>query len=120
MSETASTPPANGYIVIDREWMSYASWNAGTGTFTVFDGCCHPGGRGGTRLGADGRHGAQPPQPGNRRAGYPGYPGFYYTVQFYPVNATGAEAHVIVTVGFGPQTRFRVQEFEGVYTPSQY
>ncbi len=61
-----------------------------------------------------GRHSRHHPQP------YPGYPGFYYTVQFYPVNATGAEAHVIVTVGYGTDRRFRVQEFEGVYTPQSY
>jgi prepilin-type N-terminal cleavage/methylation domain-containing protein len=110
--------PGQGYLVIDQEWVRYTAYNAGV--FTVYDDQ-------NTAATVEGRGWGQT-TPTAHNVGtpvtvaqpYPGYPGFYYTVQYYPVNATGAEAHVIVTVGYGPQTRFRVVEFEGVYTPSQY
>ena len=51
---------------------------------------------------------------------HPDYPGFYYTVQLYPVNATGTEAHVVVSVGYGTVDRFRVQTFRSVYSPAKF
>jgi hypothetical protein len=114
--------PATGYIVVDKEWMQYSSITPGPpAAFNIdptdADGNGVPDARGWGQTTATAHNAGTPVTVAQE---YPGYPGFYYTVQYYPVNATGAEARVIVTVGYGPPTRFRVVEFEGVYTPSQY
>jgi len=48
---------------------------------------------------------------------HPRYPGFYYTVQFFPVNSSGAESAVVVSVGYGPRGRFRTHFLRSTYTP---
>ena len=116
------TPPASPYIVIDKEWIKYSQFTAGTpATFSVdpadTDGNGIPDARGFGLTFATGHNAGAPVTVAKE---YPGYPDFYYTVQYYPVNATGAEARVIVMVGFGTPKRFHVEAFEGVYTPGQY
>jgi hypothetical protein len=111
--------PSQGYLVIDKEWMPYSkAFNGTWDQYTVRD------------LNSDGvadrGFGRTTAAPHNQGAPvmiakeFPGYPGFYYTLQYYPVNATGAESRVIVSIGYGPETRFRTETFEGVYTPNQY
>lgn len=112
---TLSGAPQRGYIVIDQEWMPYDS--RGPSGFGVAD------------LDNDGNpdRGWGLTRPVVHRAGTPVtvarehdyYAGFYYTVQFYPLNATGLEAHVIVTIGYGTEKRFRVHTFRSIYTPLQ-
>ena len=49
------------------------------------------------------------------------YPGYYYTVQFYPSNSKGSEAKVIVSVGYGNIRKLRkVFFFDTYYTPAKY
>jgi len=48
---------------------------------------------------------------------HPRYPNFYYTVQFFPVNSSGAESAVVVSVGYGPRGRFRTHFLRSTYTP---
>jgi len=50
---------------------------------------------------------------------HPYYPGFYYTLQFYPTDATGQEAHVVISVGYGTPERFRVHTFRSIFAPSR-
>jgi prepilin-type N-terminal cleavage/methylation domain-containing protein len=117
IGSTPAGAPATGYFVIDKEWIRYSARDA-TG-FTIYNdpNTAAVDGRGwGLTTLADHKAGA----PVTVAQEYPGYPGFYYTIQYYPVNATGAEARVIVMVGFGTEKRFHVEAFEGVYTPSQY
>jgi len=117
----APAAPTSGYIVIDEEWMPYAS-RAAAG-FTVADlnnngvpdrGWGGTGPR--TELGVV--HLAGTPVTVARE--HPFYPGFYYTVQFYPADATGASAQVIITVGYGNPSFFRVHTFHTIYTPTSY
>jgi len=111
---TAPQPPASGYIVVDEEWMPYASFASGDpGSFTVAD--VSRRGWGGTRAAA---HLAGTPVTVARE--HPFYPGFYYTVQFYPTDAMASSAQVIVTVGYGNQNYFRVHTFHSIYSPTGY
>jgi len=48
---------------------------------------------------------------------HPFYPGFYYTVQFYPVNAGGSEARLIISVAYKTGKMFRTWFFRGAYAP---
>ncbi len=111
----AGAPP-QGYIVIDEEWMPYDGRD-GT-SFSVAD-LDNDGNadRGWGRTMAV-AHNAGTPVTVARP--HPYYPGFYYTVQFYPVNATGTEAHVVVSVGYGTVERFRVDTFRSVYSPAKF
>jgi prepilin-type N-terminal cleavage/methylation domain-containing protein len=109
--------PTQGYLVIDKEWMPY-TWNSGASQFTVPDLDGNGTADRGFGLTVAAPHNAGAPVTVAQE--YPGYPDFYYTIQYYPVNATGAEARVIVMVGFGTPKRFHVEAFEGVYTPGQY
>lgn len=118
----APAAPASGFLVIDKEWMSFGGpTSAGAPDASGFYLADLDGN--GVRDRGFGLTVAAPHNLGSPvtvAEEYPGYPGFYYTVQYYPVNATGAEARVIVMVGFGTQKRFHVEAFEGVYTPGQY
>jgi hypothetical protein len=105
--------PATGYIVVDQEWIQYTSRDADS-----FD----------WGENVDDFRGAGATEPARHQPGAPvafarehlRYPGFYYAVQFYPVNATGAEAKVLVSVGYGNEARFRVHFFHTVFTPTRY
>lgn len=112
--------PSPGYLVVDEEWMRYGTDSSVASTFNA-------GTHSGTlHVAADmRRHGQEDTAAGFHRAGTPltiarecpTYPGFYYAVQFYPVNATGSEAHVIISVGYGSDQRFRVHTLRSIYTP---
>jgi len=117
-------PPGTGYIVVDGEWMQYSSWTddgSGNGVFGVQpdgpDSDTAPDGRavGQTALSA---HHAGTPVTVARE--YPAYPGFYYAVQFYPVNASGLEAQLVVSVGYGTKDRFRVHTFRSLWSPTRF
>jgi hypothetical protein len=114
----AGWPPDEGYLVIDEEWMPYL-WDAVNARFIVRD------------LDNDGNpeRGAGDTTPAQHDVGAPvtiarehaRYPGFYYTVQFYPANATGAESKVIISVAYGRGERLRrAHFFHSIYTPATY
>ncbi len=119
-----ATPPS-GYIVVDEEWMPYtncATGAGGTGTFNVRTNAAGVPQRGwggtGPQAGLGVAHLAGTPVTVARE--HPFYPGFYYTVQFYPADATGASAQVIITVGYGNDNLFRAHAFHTIYTPTSY
>ena len=102
--------PLEGYLVIDREWMPYTYAAA---VFTVPD----------VKDRGWGNSTATPHSigaPVTIAREHPRYAGFWYTVQYYPVNARGAESKFVVSIGFGNKTRFSAQTFEGIYTPTTY
>lgn len=113
----ANFPPAEGYLVMDEEWMPY-EWDSTNQEFTVRD------------IDGDGTadRGWGNTEPTSHKVGTPvtiarehdRHDDFYYAVQYYPVNATGAEAKVIISVGYGNDRRFRVHTFHTIYTPSKY
>ncbi len=107
--------PNDGYIVIDEEWMSYASRDAASFTVGDLDNDGLPD-RGWADTGAI-AHAAGTPVTVARE--HPYYPGFYYTLQFYPTDATGQEAHVVISVGYGTPERFRVYTFRSIFVPSR-
>ena len=100
--------PPSGYIVIDDEWMSYDDT-----TPLSFTGLTR--GQGGTQAVAHG-----PGTPVTVAREHPSYPGFYYTVQFYPVNASGASAHMVVCVAYTTGNMLRVHTFRSIYTPAGF
>ena len=51
---------------------------------------------------------------------HPYYPGYYYSVQFYPVSSNGAESQVVISVGYGNQQHFRVHTLRTVYSPTTF
>jgi len=111
--------PASGYIVVDTEWIRYTSrnWDATNelGTF-AWDDPAEDRGAGDTAAPAH-----SPGTPVTVAREHPYHPGFYYTVQFYPVNASGAESKVFVSVGYGTARRLRrAHFFHTVYTPSKF
>ncbi|NLW51339.1 MAG: hypothetical protein GXY85_10960 [Candidatus Brocadiaceae bacterium] len=105
--------PVPGYIVVDEEWMRYDARSATS--FTISD-ANNDGkfdrGVGGTAAVA---HKAGTPVTVARE--HPFYPGFYYTVQFYPTNARGTSARMIVSVAYATGNMFRAWTFQGAYTP---
>ena len=107
-TQPAGGAPTAGYIVIDEEWMAYDGPTLNS--FTNLD-----RGWGGTE---DVDHQAGTPVTVARE--HPYYPGFYYTVQFYPVNATGAESHVVISVGYGNPAAFRVHTVRSIYSPATF
>jgi len=104
-SGTNDGAPLSGYIVVDEEWMHYTDRD--NDGFTV-----------------DAR-GVGDSEPTAHKAGtpvtvareHPFYPGFYYTVQFYPVNAGGSEARLIISVAYRTGKMFRTWFFRGAYAP---
>jgi prepilin-type N-terminal cleavage/methylation domain-containing protein len=121
----APAAPPTGYIVIDEEWMPYASCTPtapGEGRFNVAQNTngVYERGWGGTgpSTGVGVTHLAGTPVTVARE--HPFYPGFYYTVQFYPADATGASSQVIISVGYGNANLFRVHTFHTIYTPTSY
>jgi prepilin-type N-terminal cleavage/methylation domain-containing protein len=107
--------PMEGYIVIEEEWMPYES--RGPAGFTVAD--LNNDGlpdRGWADTGAV-AHAAGTPVTVARE--HPYYPGFFYTLQFYPTDATGQEAHVVISVGYGTEQRFRVYTLRSIFAPSR-
>jgi len=110
--------PAQGYIVIEEEWMPYESRDGLSFALdpTDADGDGIPDVRGWADTGAI----AHPPgTPVTVAREHPYYPGFYYTLQFYPTDATGQEAHVVISVGYGTPERFRVHTFRSIFAPSR-
>jgi len=107
--------PLEGFIVIEEEWMPYESRDAFS--FLVAD-LDNDGtlDRGWADTGAV-AHAAGTPVTVARE--HPYYPGFYYTLQFYPTDATGQEAHVVISVGYGTDRRFRVYTFRSIFAPSR-
>ena len=111
--------PPRGYIVIDGEWMVY-------GLRDPFSFTIDPADADGDGIPDDRGWGRTTPAPHNYGTPvtvarpHPYYPGFFYTVQFYPVNARGTEAHVLVSVGYGTAERFRVQTFRSVYSAAKF
>jgi hypothetical protein len=99
--------PPTGYIVVDEEWMHYASRDD-TG-FTI-----DARGIGGTTATA---HVAGTPVTVARE--HLLYPDFYYTMQFYPVNANGAESRLLISVAYKTGKMFRAWFFRSVYTPAE-
>ncbi|MHC4481641.1 MAG: type IV pilus modification PilV family protein [Planctomycetota bacterium] len=114
--------PPQGYLVIDEEWFRYASrsYNAvdGVGTF-IFSDLNNDGlpdrGWGGTE---QVEHKCGTPVTIARE--HPFYPGFYYTVQFYPLNPNVTAAQVVVSVAYRTGNLFRTWFFRGIYTPSKF
>jgi Tfp pilus assembly protein PilV len=111
---STNPPPGGAFLVVDEEWMEYDSLGAGQFNLRVLDGKVRRG-VGDTAIVA---HKAGTPVTVARE--HPRYPGFYYTVQFYPVNATGAESEVIVSVAYGKDARFRVHLFPSIYNPAKF
>lgn len=109
--------PENGYIVIDEEWMPYVARDASIfaidPTDADGDGIPDVRGYGGTAAVAH-----SPGTPVTVAREHPLYPGFYYTVQFYPINPGGAEAHVVVSVGYRTGNMFRAWFFRSIYAPT--
>ncbi len=114
--------PEQGYLVIDEEWFRYEAtgfdpdrippWGQGWFQISQTDG--EPDrGWGGTEAVA---HSCGSPVTIARE--HPYYPGFYYTVQFYPVNTTGLQAQVVVSVGYRTGALFRVWTFRSLFTPT--
>ena len=101
--------PLQGYVVVDREWASYTGRGdvGGNDVFTI-------GERG---IGGTERVGHKWGTPVTVAREHASYPGFYYTVQYYPVNAKGAEARIIVSVAYKTGTMFRAWFLEGNYAP---
>jgi hypothetical protein len=112
---SAPAAPVSGYIVIDEEWMPYASRDANGFTVALDNNGVPYRGWGGTKAAA---HSFGTPVTVARE--HPFYPGFYYTVQFYPTDATGSSAQVIITVGYGNPNFFHVHTFHTIYTPTSY
>ena len=110
--------PNEGYVVIEEEWMPYES--CGPASFVLKptdadgDGIPDVRGWGGTQVVA---HLAGTPVTVARE--HPYYPGFYYTLQFYPTDATGQEAHIVITIGYGTDQRFRVYTFRSIFAPTR-
>jgi len=100
--------PPTGYTVIDDEWIGYENRDD-----DEFLGLTR--GIGGTRA-----VGHRPGTPVTVAREHPYYPGFYYAVQFYPVNATGVEAHVVVSVGYRTGRMFRTWTLRSIYTPTAF
>ncbi|MHC5034743.1 MAG: type IV pilus modification PilV family protein [Planctomycetota bacterium] len=114
--------PTQGYLVIDDEWVRYdgrdfdGATDLGTFTFSDFNNDGAPDrGWGGTEIR---RH--MPGTPVTVAREHPYYPGFYYTVQFYPVNTTGSESHVVVCVAYRTGTLFRVRTFRSLFAPTKF
>ena len=109
--------PPQGYLVIDEEWIRYTGW-ASLGAercrffWNVSD---DDRGWGGTEMVTH-----EPGTPVTVAREHPYYPGYYYTVQFYPVNATGAESHVVISVGYGNPQAFRVHTVRTIYSPQTF
>jgi hypothetical protein len=108
--------PSEGYLVIDEEWMRYDGIAAGT--FTLADGNDDghvDRGWGGSEVTT---HTVGTPVTVARE--HPYYPGFYYAIQFYPVNATGRQAHVVISVGYRTGQLFTARSFRTVFVPSTF
>jgi hypothetical protein len=98
----------SSYIVIDEEWMRYGDVDADR--FIDLE-------RG--LAGTEARE-HKPGTPVTAARPHPHYPGFYYTVQFYPANALGSGAAVIVSVAHGsPRSLRRAFFFRTVFTPTK-
>lgn len=110
------TSPQQGFIAIDGEWIRYTSrsWDRHYGRFYWEDSLEDRG----FGLTAVGCHNCGTPVTVARE--HPHCPGFYYTVQFYPPNAVGAESHVIVCIGYGTHRRFRVHTFRSIWAPVEF
>lgn len=110
---TSLGAPSSAYIVIDEEWIRYTSRH--NDSFDWAD----PSEQRGVGDSSAAAHRAGSPVTVARE--HPRYPGFYYMVQFYPVNATGAESKVIVSVAHGSEAKLRrAFFFHTIYSPSRY
>ncbi len=99
--------PSN-YIVIDEEWIRYG--DVAPGRFIGLE-----RGLAGTEARAH-----KPGTPVTVARPHPHYPGFYYTVQFYPANTLGSGAAVIASVAHGsPRSLRRAFFFRTVFTPAK-
>jgi hypothetical protein len=113
----APRAPDDGYLVIDGEWMRYES--RADGTFTLDD--ADNDGVRDRGLGDSGITAHHEGAPVTVARPHPRYAGVYYAVQFYPVNATGSEARVVVNVAYGTPVRLRrAFTFESIYVPTKY
>jgi len=110
----APRAPGDGFIVVDGEWIRYESCDA-TGFTVATDREGNP--ERGFADTADVDHRAGTPVTVARE--HPRYPGYYYTVQFYPTNATGQGAKVAIAVGYGVEQRARAHFFHSIYSPSR-
>ncbi len=119
---TPPVAPSSGYLVIDEEWMRYgdiASSDDTHGSFTLADE--DNDGNPDRGLGDTDVEAHDPGTPVTVAREHPRYPGFYYTVQFYPAGATGAEAKVIISVAWGSERKLRQAFFfHTLYTPTKY
>ncbi|MFO7957479.1 MAG: prepilin-type N-terminal cleavage/methylation domain-containing protein [Candidatus Brocadiia bacterium] len=113
-SDAGEVPaPARGYIVLDTEWIRYTARDADSFSWDASE---TDRGVGDT---AAPRHAPGTPVTAARE--HPHYPGYYYTVQFYPTNARGAHSKVTVSVGYGTRRKLRrAHFFHTVYTPNKF
>ena len=105
--------PLSGYIVIDEEWMGYESRDVNGFTIGDLDN------DGALDRGIGGTQAVEhaPGTPVTVAREHLFYPGFYYVVQFYPVNAGGSEARLLISVGYKTGNMFRTWFFRGAYAP---
>lgn len=116
------TVPQQGYLVIDEEWFRYDNrgYDGGReqGWFQLSDANSDgepDRGWGGTEAV---RHTCGTPVTIAREHLY--YPGYYYTVQFYPANTTGLQAQVVVCVAHRVGNLFRAWTFRSLFTPTAF
>ncbi len=109
----APAAPGSGYVVVDREWIRYSSPASDGFNFTNESQDRAVGESTGST------HRAGTPVTVARE--HPDYVGAYYALQFYPVNATGSEARVTVSVAYGTAANLRrAFFFDTVYVPTKY
>lgn len=105
--------PQSGYFAIDTEWFQYDGLNL-----------TDPSPDNGIIARGIGQTEAQWHKAGAHVAfasEYPHHPGYYYTIQTYPINTVGTETFVIIAVGYERQGKIRrVHTIQTPYSPFKY
>lgn len=113
-------PGTPGYVVIDEEWIRYIGTNGSAFTWPDPNNASLPleGARGQGETEATAHRMGTPVTVAREHSDYSGY---YYTVQYYPLNPSVSRAKVIVSVAYGTATQLqRAYFFHTTYTPTQY